>query len=297
MKAAEFSACAEAYLSALRQQGKSPHTLAAYRRDLVQLFTLMPSENAAVSRSILLAVLKQLSQQGLGERSIARKLSVWRQYCGWLLAQNLLDTDPTLGLKAPKAPERLPKAVEQETLNRVLDSGAADMENILDVRDQAVFELMYGSGLRLGEVQALNLHDILLDEGWVSVVGKGGKHRQVPLAGKSIEAVRAYLAERTAVPDETALFTNRFGKRLSRRQIQNRLQQWALKHGSPQHLSPHMMRHSYASHLLQSARDIRAVQELLGHSNLSTTQIYTKLDFDHLAKVYDEAHPRAKRKK
>ncbi|WP_373741748.1 tyrosine-type recombinase/integrase [Neisseria sp.] len=297
MTAAEFSAYAEAYLSALRQQGKSPHTLAAYRRDLVQLFTLMPSENTAVSRSILLAALKRLSQQGAGERSIARKLSVWRQYCGWLLAQNLSDTDPTLGLKAPKAPERLPKAVEQETLNRVLDSGAADMENVLDVRDQAVFELMYGSGLRLGEVQALNLHDILLDEGWVSVVGKGGKHRQVPLAGKSIEAVRAYLAERTAVPDETALFTNRFGKRLSRRQIQSRLQQWALKHGSPQHLSPHMMRHSYASHLLQSARDIRAVQELLGHSNLSTTQIYTKLDFDHLAKVYDETHPRAKRKK
>ncbi len=285
------------YLNTLQQQGKSAHTLAAYRRDLNQLATLLPESAAADTphRRHFTAALKKLSQQEQHPRSMARKLSAWRQYCQWLLQQQLLDSDPTEGLKAPKPPARLPKAVEQETLNRLLDH---DTDNeALSLRDHAVFELMYGSGLRLSEVHDLNLADILLDEGWVSVTGKGNKQRQVPLVQQSIAAIRTYLPHRTANGNETALFTNQRGSRLSQRQIQNRLREWALKQGSPQHLSPHMLRHSYASHLLQSARDIRAVQELLGHSNLSTTQIYTKLDFDHLAKIYDEAHPRAKRKK
>ncbi len=161
----------------------------------------------------------------------------------------------------------------------------------------AIFELLYGSGLRVAEVHGLNTDDILLDEGWVEVRGKGGKHRQVPLGSRSVSALRAYLPQRIAQSGETALFTGHTGKRLGIRQIQNRLRDWAVKNGSPQHLSPHMMRHSYASHLLQSSGDIRAIQELLGHSNLSATQIYTKLDFDRLAQVYDRAHPRAKRKK
>ena len=154
---------------------------------------------------------------------------------------------------------------------------------------------MYGSGLRLSEIHGLDLDSILLDEGWVSVWGKGSKQRQVPLGRATITAIRAYLPQRQAASGETALFTNRHGGRLSQRQIQNRLKDWAIRQGSPQHLSPHMLRHSYASHLLQASGDIRAVQELLGHNSLSTTQIYTKLDFDHRAKVYDEAHPRAKR--
>lgn len=143
----------------------------------------------------------------------------------------------------------------------------------------------------------LNLHDVLPDEGWVGVTGKGGKQRRVPLVRKSIDALLDYLPHRIATEGEAALFTNKNGRRLGQRQIQKRLQQWAAEQGSAQHLSPHMLRHSYASHLLQASRDIRAVQELLGHSNLSTTQIYTKLDLEHLAAVYDEAHPRAKRKK
>lgn len=285
------------YLQTLTQQGKSAHTVAAYRRDLTQLAGLFPpdSHNESASRKHFVAALKNLSQKNTGERSMARKLSVWRQYCAWLVQQGLMQADPTETLKAPKAPQRLPKALEQEMLNQLLDRHSGDEP--LSIRDHALFELMYGSGLRVSEVNALNLSDVLLQEGWVNVTGKGSKERRVPLTAKSIQAIEAYLPQRIASADESALFTNRLGKRLGVRQIQNRLRDWALAQGSTQHISPHMLRHSYASHLLQSAQNIRAVQELLGHSSLSTTQIYTKLDFDHLAKVYDDTHPRSKRKK
>ena len=299
MLARDFGLSLDGYLKMLGQQRKSAHTLSAYGRDLTELVRLLTegaSETAQdLTRRDFVAALKRLSQQGLSERTLARKLSAWRQYCGWLVQSGMMDNDPTFNLKAPRLPERLPKALPQEELNHMLDSTPAD--DSLAVRDHALFELMYGSGLRLSEIHSLDLGDVLLDEGWVSVTGKGRKERQVPLSGKSVEALRAYLSERVAADGETALFTGKNGTRLGQRQIQKRLQAWAVQHGSGQHISPHMMRHSYASHLLQSSRDIRAVQELLGHSNLSTTQIYTKLDFDHLAKVYDEGHPRAKRKK
>ena len=170
-----------------------------------------------------------------------------------------------------------------------------DDGDALALRDHALFELMYGSGLRLSEIHGLDTGDVWLDEGWVRVTGKGRKQRQVPLTGKSVEALKNYLPLRQTASDGKALFTGRNGTRLSQRQIQKRLESWAAQNGDGRHISPHMMRHSYASHLLQSSRDIRAVQELLGHSSLSTTQIYTKLDFDHIARLYDEAHPRAKR--
>ena len=299
MLARDFGLSLDGYLKMLGQQGKSAHTLSAYGRDLTELVRLLTegsSETAQdLTRRDFVAALKRLSQQGLSERTLARKLSAWRQYCGWLVQSGMMDNDPTFNLKAPRLPKRLPKALPQEELNHMLDSTPAD--DGLAVRDHALFELMYGSGLRLSEIHGLDLGDVLLDEGWVSVTGKGRKERQVPLSGKSVEALRAYLSERVAADGETALFTGKNGTRLGQRQIQKRLQAWAVRQGSGQHISPHMMRHSYASHLLQSSRDIRAVQELLGHSNLSTTQIYTKLDFDHLAKVYDEGHPRAKREK
>ena len=299
MLARDFGLSLDGYLKMLGQQGKSAHTLSAYGRDLTELVRLLTegsSETAQdLTRRDFVAALKRLSQQGLSERTLARKLSAWRQYCGWLVQSGMMDNDPTFNLKAPRLPERLPKALPQEELNHMLDSTPAD--DSLAVRDHALFELMYGSGLRLSEIHSLDLGDVLLDEGWVSVTGKGRKERQVPLSGKSVESLRAYLSERVAADGETALFTGKNGTRLGQRQIQKRLQAWAVRQGSGQHISPHMMRHSYASHHLQSSRDIRAVQELLGHSNLSTTQIYTKLDFDHLAKVYDEGHPRAKRKK
>lgn len=287
----------DAYLKTLQQAGKSAHTLDAYRRDLAQLAALLPEDTPAgsPSRRHFVAALKKLSRQNSHPRSMARKLSAWRQYCGWLVQQGLLENDPTHNLKAPKPPQRLPKAVEQETLNHLLESDSGGQT--LKLRDKAIFELMYGSGLRLGEISGLNLEDIMPEAGWVRVLGKGSKERSVPLGKKSIAALKAYLACRQAAAGETALFTNHNGRRLGSRQIQNRLRDWAAAQGSPQHLSPHMLRHSYASHILQSSRNIRAVQELLGHSKLSTTQIYTKLDFDHLAQIYDEAHPRAKRKK
>ena len=299
MLARDFGLSLDGYLKRLGQPGKSAYTLSAYGRDLTELVRLLTEGSSETTQDLtrrdFVAALKRLSQQGLSERTLARKLSAWRQYCGWLVQSGMMDNDPTFNLKAPRLPERLPKALPQEELNHMLDSTPAN--DSLAVRDHALFELMYGSGLRLSEIHGLDLGDVLLDEGWVSVTGKGRKERQVPLSGKSVEALRAYLFERVAADSETALFTGKNGTRLGQRQIQKRLQTWAVQQGSGQHISPHMMRHSYASHLLQSSRDIRAVQELLGHSNLSTTQIYTKLDFDHLAKVYDEGHPRAKRKK
>ncbi|MCP2040953.1 integrase/recombinase XerC [Neisseria sp. HSC-16F19] len=285
-----------AFLTARQQQGQSPHTLAAYRRDLQQLQDLLAEQDCTgmPQRLQLVAALKQLSARDTGARSLARKISAWRSFFGYLLAQRLIDSDPTLNLKAPKAGARLPKAVPAETLNTLLDQDADD--SALGLRDHALFELLYGSGLRVSEAAALDVADVLLDAGWVQVTGKGGKMRQVPLGSHSISALQQYLACRHAAAGETALFTNRHGRRLTTRQMQNRLRLWALTHGSDRHLSPHMLRHSYASHLLQNTGNIRAVQELLGHSSLSTTQQYTKLDFDHLAGIYDQTHPRAKRK-
>lgn len=285
----------EAYLLVLKQQGKSEHTLSAYRRDLLQLADFLKENPSLPKKSDLISAFKKLSQHNLNPRTLARKLSVWRQYCAYQMQHNVLPTDISLGIKSPKLPERLPKALERETLNRLLDYPPAD--DVLSLRDHAFIELFYGSGLRLSELYSLNLKDILLDDSWVCVSGKGKKQRQIPLSQKSVMALRAYLPHRVAVPDEPALFTNRNGKRLGRRQIAKRLDLWAKNQNSTQNISPHMLRHSYASHLLQASRDVRAVQELLGHSSLSTTQIYTKLDFDHLAQVYDDTHPRAKRKK
>lgn len=292
----------DAYLENIVREGKSEHTVAAYRRDLEELFALlaqMPSEAEGgvpqdLSRRDFTAALRRLSQRGLNARTLARKLSSWRQYCVWLVKRGLMHADPTADIKPPKQPERIPKALPQECLNQMLDLPVDDGD-ALALRDHALFELMYGSGLRLSEIHGLDTGDVWLDEGWVRVTGKGRKQRQVPLTGKSVEALKNYLPLRQTASDGKALFTGRNGTRLSQRQIQKRLESWAAQNGDGRHISPHMMRHSYASHLLQSSRDIRAVQELLGHSSLSTTQIYTKLDFDHIARLYDEAHPRAKR--
>ena len=286
----------DAYLTQLTQQGKSPHTLDAYRRDLIELANMLP-ENQQPTRNDVVRALKQLSQRGQHPRSLARKLTSWRQYAEYLVHLGELTSNPIAHIKAPKPPERLPKAIDREQINQMIDQDIPQSDDVLAIRDHAMIELFYGSGLRLTELHALNVDDVLLDAGWVMVSGKGKRQRQVPLTRPSIAAIDAYLSTRYAVDGELALFTSRHGTRLCTRQIAKRLEIWSQNNQANQHISPHMLRHSYASHLLQASRDVRAVQELLGHQNLSTTQIYAKLDFDHLAQVYDDTHPRAKRKK
>jgi hypothetical protein len=286
----------DAYLTQLTQQGKSPHTLDAYRRDLIELANMLP-ENQQPTRNDVVRALKQLSQRGQHPRSLARKLTSWRQYAEYLVHLGELTSNPIAHIKAPKPPERLPKAIDREQINQMIDQDIPQSDDVLAIRDHAMIELFYGSGLRLAELHAVNVDDVLLDAGWIMVSGKGKRQRQVPLTCPSIAAIDAYLSTRYAVDGELALFTSRHGTRLCTRQIAKRLEIWSQNNQANQHISPHMLRHSYASHLLQASRDVRAVQELLGHQNLSTTQIYAKLDFDHLAQVYDDTHPRAKRKK
>ena len=283
------------YLTEQRQRNRSPHTLIAYEHELRELANLLPA-TAQPARRDFQAAFRQLSQRGLHPASLARALSAWRQYCDYLVRQGSLKTNPVRDIKPPKKPQRLPRAIERDTLNALLDQ-PAEPDDTLALRDQAIAELLYGSGLRLAELASLNLNDVYLDAGWLNVRGKGNKQRQVPLTQSSAALLRQWLAQRPAQPHETALFTTQRGTRLGSRQIAKRLDNWAQQHGSPQHISPHMLRHSFAGHLLQASRDIRAVQDLLGHASLSSTQIYTKLDFDHLAAVYDETHPRARRGK
>lgn len=292
----DFFQWIDVFLLDKQRQGASTHTLSAYQRDLKQLQLMIVNTDTGSLKNALVFALKTLSMKGLHPRSMARKLSVWRSYIQYLIAQQHLHEDPTLGLKAPKQPVRLPKAIAQEELNHLLDKGKKKADNFYDLRNQAIFELLYGSGLRVSEVAALNVADVNLSDAWVRVEGKGRRIRHTPLTQGSIDALQNYISLRTKLDAQSALFTSKQGNRISTRRIQQCLSEWAIKHQSTRHISPHMLRHSFAGHLLQSSRNIRAVQELLGHRRLSTTQIYTKLDFEHLAKVYDESHPRAKKK-
>lgn len=284
------------FLQHLRHRGLSPLTLDAYERDLQQLAQLLPDQlnSSQITRLHLVGALKKLSGRGDKPASLARKLSTWRTYFSFLQQHGQISSNPAANIKAPKAGARLPKAVPAEKLNQAFDHPVANTP--LSLRDQAIFELLYGSGLRLSELVQLDLQHLMLDENWVHVSGKGNKQRQVPLGSKSVAALRRYLPQRIAISGENAVFTSRLGTRLTARQIQNRLNVWSITQNSDRHLSPHMLRHSFASHVLQNAHDIRAVQELLGHKSISTTQQYTKLDFNHLAQIYDDTHPRAKRR-
>lgn len=298
MDITDFFAMVNPFLLNKQRLGASEHTISAYRRDLNQLQTIFHSGslNGTVHRQHFIFAIKKLSIKNTHPRSMARKLSVWHSYVQYLIEHQLLQDDPTLGLKAPKQPARLPKAIAQEELNQLLNQSASTNDDFYHLRDQAIFELLYGSGLRVSEAVALDQSHLNLSEGWVRVQGKGQRTRHTPLTTNSIQALQAYLAVRPTPANSDALFISWQGKRISARRIQQCLNQWAITQQSTRHISPHMLRHSFASHLLQSSGNIRAVQELLGHRRLSTTQIYTKLDFDHLAKVYDENHPRAKKK-
>ncbi|HJV28454.1 MAG TPA: tyrosine recombinase XerC [Aromatoleum sp.] len=290
----------DAYLDYLATQRRAaPLTLENYRRDLLRLDALRDGRSPVdLTSHDIRRFVARLHAQGLGGRSIARVLSAWRGLYRWLIRhRRALEVNPVEGVRAPKSPQRLPKALSPDQAQALLD---APGEEPLDVRDRAMFELFYSSGLRLAELAALEV-DGGLDplEGMITVRGKRAKMRTVPVGKPALAALQAWFAERAAfVPadGETALFVTRSGGRMSPGAIRSRLAAWAEKCGLGVHVHPHMLRHSFASHLLQSSGDLRAVQELLGHASIRSTQVYTHLDFQHLAKVYDAAHPRAKRR-
>ena len=291
----------EDYLAELAvQRQASAHTLDAYRRDLGRLCALAESTGCADPATLQAAQLRrglmQLHARGLAPRSIARTLSAWRGWYAWLARRGRIAANPADGLKPPKRPRTLPKVLAVDQAGSLLDAPA---EGALELRDAAMFELFYSSGLRLAELVSLDWPGGLdLETGEVTVIGKRRKTRLVPVGDKARAAVAAWLAERPALvaDGERALFVNRNGSRLGPRQVEARLARWAQRAGLGVHVHPHMLRHSFASHVLQSSGDLRAVQEMLGHASIAATQIYTHLDFQHLAKVYDAAHPRAKAK-
>lgn len=295
-----IAAAVDDYLAELAEQRRqSPHTVSNYRRDLKRLLALAgETDVGALQVFQIRRFVAQLHAQGLSGRSLARMLSAWRGFFGWLGQRNLVTANPCDGVRPPKSPKLLPKALSVDEAAALLVPEGDD-DPALAARDVAIFELFYSSGLRLAELAALNVDALegMLHEGEVRVLGKRSKARIVPVGAKAREALVAWagLREQLAALDETALFVSRRGARLSHRAIQDRLGRHALRAGLPFHVHPHMLRHSFASHVLQSSGDLRAVQEMLGHASIASTQVYTHLDFQHLAKVYDTAHPRAKR--
>lgn len=295
-------ATVDAYLAELAEQRRqSPLTVSNYRRDLGKLAGLAgETPLAALQGHHIRRFVAQLHGGGLSGRSLARILSAWRGFFTWLGRRGEIAANPCEGIRPPKSPKRLPKALSVDEAARLLNP-AEDGDPALVARDLAIFELFYSSGLRLAELAALDCDALesALADGEVRVFGKRGKTRIVPVGAKAQQALRVWGTERSALAavDEAALFVSRRGSRLGQRSIQERLRQHAMRAGLPTHVHPHMLRHSFASHVLQSSGDLRAVQEMLGHASIASTQVYTHLDFQHLAKVYDAAHPRAKRKK
>ena len=274
----------------------SGNTAAAYARDIAALLELA-GDTALAQLQVhhIRRFVAQLHSRGLSGKSLARMLSAWRGFYQYLLREKRATHNPCAGLRAPKSPKTLPRALSPDEAARLMQIEGNDS---LSIRDKAVVELFYSSGLRLSELTGLAPQDINFADGTLRVTGKGSKTRVVPIGGHAVEALKAWLACRAAwgKADDEALFLNKDGKPITGRAIQYRLKQWAVKLGIVQSLHPHMLRHSFASHVLQSSGDLRAVQEMLGHASISTTQVYTHLDFQYLAKIYDQAHPRAKRK-
>ena len=279
----------------------SPLTITGYRRDLEQLSAYCQAQGlarwAALDSQLLRQYIASRHRAGLGGRSLQRALSAVRSFFRFLLDEGLAVQNPALGLRPPKAPRKLPAILDVDQIFRLLDIKDEDW---MARRDVAIMELVYSSGLRLAELVSLDLVDIDLADAVVRLTGKGGKTRVVPLGRPARAALRQWLVLRQQLPlqeeGHQAMFVGRHGRRLTGRAVQQRLVYWAKRQGVDGRLHPHMLRHSFATHLLESSGDLRAVQELLGHSDISTTQVYTHLDFQHLSSVYDKAHPRAKRR-
>jgi integrase/recombinase XerC len=280
----------------------SAHTLDNYSRDLRTVTTLLEERGlqgwpAAAPQDIRMVV-ATLHRRGLGGKSLQRLLSSVRGLYGYLLQEGLARNNPALGISAPKSPRRLPHTLDPDAVNHLLDHPRDDNDP-LQLRDRAMMELFYSSGLRLAELLSLDIDTIDQQDASLVVTGKGKRTRHLPVGAPALAALRKWLAVRPLLArdgGEKALFVSQRGQRLGARSVQQRLARQAREAGLDQHLHPHMLRHSFATHLLESSSDLRAVQELLGHANLSTTQIYTHLDFQHLARVYDGAHPRARKK-
>ncbi len=288
------------YLDALKHQRRlAPATLSNYGHALGILLALLKDQQLeSVDAAQVRRFVALLHSRGLSPRTLALTLSAWRGCFRWLARYRGFQANPALGIRAPKAGRPLPKVLSVEQASKLLEAQAETSSTAL--RDRAMFELLYSSGLRLAELVGLDCGDGRLDlvAGEVTVTGKGSRTRTVPIGARAREALAAWLAVRAqlAAPGEAALFLGARGRRIGRAEVGKRLDAWARRSGLGQRVHPHMLRHSFASHVLQSSQDLRAVQEMLGHASISTTQIYTHLDFQALAKVYDAAHPRARKK-
>jgi len=294
------------FLQSLQTERRlSPHTLDGYAHELGRLLHWLAAQPdisgwAAVRPAQVRAFVASLHRSGIGGRTIQHALSAMRTFYNHLLALDAVADNPALGIRAPKSPRKLPSAVDPDAMSQLLDGAPLDDDPWLAARDLAMFELLYSSGLRLAELVGLDVQDLDLGAAEVRVTGKGSKTRMLPVGSKAAGALAAWLTLRAppaALAGTAALFITPRGARIPRHQVQQRLARAGVAKGVPQHLHPHMLRHSFATHLLESSCDLRAVQELLGHADISTTQVYTHLDFQHLAQVYDQAHPRARRRR
>lgn len=287
------------FLGSLQNERRlSEQTRKNYGRDLASLLTFCKAHGItswqAMDSQHLRSFAAESHRRGLSPRSVQRRLSAVRSLFRYLLREGVVRQNPATEVSAPKARKRLPTTLDADTMARLLQFRGDDR---LDLRDRAIMELFYSSGLRLAELLGLDLADLDLRDKTVRVMGKGGKARIVPVGRYAVDALQRWLKARALMAgvSEPAVFIGVHGRRLGPRIVQRRIARWARMQGLPEHVHPHMFRHSFASHLLESSGDLRAVQELLGHANISTTQVYTHLDFQHLARIYDQAHPRARR--
>lgn len=280
------------------ERGLSPLTIKAYQRDLQSFQQGMDLRSIAhpakVSEHDVRAFVAAMHRKGQGGKTLQRLLSAIRSFYAWLLREGEAKANPAAAVRAPKSGRKLPATLDTDAISHLLNFPC---DSTIAIRDKAMMELFYSSGLRLAELAGLNWDQFDLNGGMLTVTGKGNKTRMMPVGGKALDALLVWRKARAefAGTDVVTVFVGRTGQRLTPRAIQSRVKYWAKKQGLPQNVYPHLLRHSFASHLLESSGDLRAVQELLGHSDISTTQIYTHLDFQHLAKVYDRAHPRAKK--
>ncbi|MCG9555275.1 tyrosine recombinase XerC [Vibrio sp. Isolate31] len=281
------------------EKGLSLHTQRNYKQQLETMASHLVTLGLKDWGQVDAAWVRQLASKGMREgmkaSSIATRLSSLRSFFDFLVLRGEMTANPAKGVSAPRKQRPLPKNLDVDEVGQLLDVNEDDP---LSIRDRAMMEVMYGAGLRLAELVGINLKDVLDRQGEIRVIGKGDKERKAPFSGLAKEWVDKWLRVRgeLASPGEDALFVSKLGTRISHRSVQKRMEEWGKKQSVASHISPHKLRHSFATHMLESSQNLRAVQELLGHENISTTQVYTHLDFQHLAQAYDQAHPRARKK-